>query len=113
MIGVIFRPPSTLYELNIGLCWMMFSPQSIARMSLIIVLVSFGAIPVTVCLYIVSYSMWIGPNTGEVNFVYFQCLAYNIFISLLFLMFCSSSIRRDKALRITEKDLVNKKMKQS
>jgi GPI-anchor transamidase subunit U len=108
MLGVLFRPPGTLFELTVGLCWMLFSPQSLARMPQILSIITFCAVPVTVCLYIVSYWMWIGPNTGEANFVYFQCLAYNIFVALLFLMFSSSSIKRDKALRMTEKEIRSK-----
>ena len=108
MIGVLFRPPGTLYALNTGICFMLFNPRSLGRMPKILFLLSICAIPVPVTLYMVSYIMWLGPNTGEANFLYFQCLAYNIFVALLFLMFTSSSLKRDKALRLTEKLLRNK-----
>ena len=49
----------------------------------------------------VSYWMWLEHN-GEANFLYFQCLAYGVFCAILFLNFCAASVRRDKALRLTE-----------
>ena len=42
---------------------------------------------------------------GEANFLYFQCLVYNVFVAILFLGFCSAALRRDKALRMTVKKL--------
>ena len=65
-------------------------------------LVAIGAIPIPVVLYVVAYWMWMGPNTGEANYLYFQCLAYGVLCAILFLNFCAASIRRDKALRLTE-----------
>lgn len=53
--------------------------------------------------------MWLGPINGEANYLYFQCLAYGIFIGVLFLNFYSASIRHDKALRMTKKRLLNEK----
>ena len=64
--------------------------------------VALGAIPIPVLLYMVGYWMWMEPNTGEANYLYFQCLAYGVLCAILFLNFCSASIRRDKALRLTK-----------
>lgn len=103
MMGVLFRPPSTLYELNVGICFMMYSSRSLMRIPKLIFLISIFALPIPVLLYMVSYWMWIGPNSGEANFLYFQCLAYNVFITLILLVFTSASLKRDKAIRVTEK----------
>lgn len=67
------------------------------------------AIPIPVSLYMVGYWMWMEPNTGEANYLYFQCLAYGVFCAILFLNFCSASIRRDKALRLTEAKILEDK----
>jgi GPI transamidase subunit PIG-U len=66
-------------------------------------LIALCALPIPVTLYMVSYWMWLEPGSGEANFLYFQALAYGIFVAILFLNFCSASMRRDKALRLTEK----------
>jgi hypothetical protein len=49
--------------------------------------------------------MWLQPMNGETNFVYFQCLACNVIVAILLLGFCAASLRRDKALRITLKQI--------
>jgi phosphatidylinositol glycan class U len=51
----------------------------------------------------VCYWLWVDSGVGEANFVYFQCLAYNVLVGMLFVEFCSASLRRDKVLRVTEK----------
>jgi len=102
LLGVLFRPPGTLYDLNIAYCFMLMNPRSLARMRAAPCLVAVCAIPIPVSLYMVGYWMWMEPNTGEANYLYFQCLAYGVFCAILFLNFCSASIRRDKALRLTE-----------
>jgi uncharacterized membrane protein len=63
------------------------------------------AIPIPVILYSVTSWMWLEPGNGEANYVFFQCLAYNILIAILLLSFCSASLRHDKALRMTEKQM--------
>jgi phosphatidylinositol glycan class U len=103
MLNVLFRPPGTLYQFNIGLCFMLMNPRSIVRMLQIPSIIAICAIPIPVIVYTVTYWMWLEPGNGEANFLYFQCLAYNVFVSILFLGFCSASLRRDKAIRLTRK----------
>jgi len=105
MLGVLFRPPNTLYGLNVGLCFMMMSPRSLARVRSKVAVVIICALPVPYLLFVVTYQLWLETGRGEVNFVYFQCLAYNAFESLLVIEFVGASLRRDKALRLTEKIL--------
>jgi len=60
------------------------------------------AMPVTIVLYVMDYWLWLESGTGNPNFVFFQCLAYNMFLTVVMLQFVSSSMERDKALRLTE-----------
>ena len=83
---------------------MLFSPRSLARLRFAPSLIAFCGLIVPVSLYMVDYWLWLETGTGEANFVYFQCLAYNVFVAMLFLQFLSATLRRDKALRITEKN---------
>jgi phosphatidylinositol glycan class U len=102
-LWTLFRPAGTLYDLNVGFCLMLLSPRSLARMGVVKTLLSVCAIVVPVLLYIVLYWMWLETGSGEANFLYFQCLAYNIFVANLLVEFCGASVRRDKALRLTLK----------
>jgi phosphatidylinositol glycan class U len=47
--------------------------------------------------------MWLEVGNGEANFLFFQCLAYNIFVVILLLQFVHASVVRDKALLLAEK----------
>jgi hypothetical protein len=103
LLWTLFRPIGTLYDLNVGVCLMLLSPRSLARMGVVRTLVSACAIAVPVLLYLVDYWMWLETGSGEANFLYFQCLAYNAFVANLLVEFCGASVRRDKALRLTQK----------
>ena len=104
MLGVLFRSSHhTLYQLNIGFCFMLMNPRTVVYMNPFPTIIAICAIPIPVILYSVAYWMWLEPMNGEANFLYFQCLAYNIFVAILFLGFCSAALRRDKALRMTAK----------
>lgn len=61
------------------------------------------AIAVPVSLFVMDCWLWLETGSGNANYIFFQCLAYNVFVGLLFLDFSSSSVKRDKAIRITEK----------
>ena len=87
---------------------MLLCPRSLAR-TRIVSLVALCAIPVPVTVFVLDSWSWQTPGTGNANYVYFMCLAYNIFVFLLFLDFCGASVRRDKAIRLAwkEKDADN------
>jgi hypothetical protein len=70
-----------------------------------ITLVAICAAPVPSILFVVMHWLWLVPGTGEANFLFFQALAYNAFVGLLAIEFTGASLRRDKALRMTEKQL--------
>jgi hypothetical protein len=48
--------------------------------------------------------MWLDANNGNANYMFFQCLAYNVFMGIILGQFTSASMQRDKALRITNKE---------
>jgi len=78
------------------------SPRSLARIN-IISLIALCSIPVPVLLYILDYGLWLETGSGNANYIFFQCMAYNAFVVMIFLDFCGASLQRDKALRLTEK----------
>ena len=100
---MLFRPPATLYGLNVALCFLLLSPLSLARLRKVPTLIVLCAVSVPVVLYLVGYWLWLVTGSGEANYLFFQCLAYNVFVALLLLSFCAATMRRDKALRLTEK----------
>ena len=85
---------------------MLMNPRTVVYMNPIPTIVAICAIPIPVILYIVAYWMWLEPMNGEANYLYFQCLVYNVFVAILFLGFCSAALRRDKALRLTIKEMM-------
>lgn len=86
---------------------MLLSPRSLAHLRPLVSLIAICAIPVPVILYTVTHWLWLVTGSGEVNFVYFQCLAYNALVAILLLEFAGASLRRDKVLRVTEKQIVS------
>ena len=78
------------------------SPRSMARMN-VASLIAICSIAVPVILYVLDYSLWLETGSGNANYIYFQCLAYNAFVAIMFLDFLGASLQRDKALRVTEK----------
>jgi GPI transamidase subunit PIG-U len=104
MLGVLFRPPSTLYQLLVGMCLAAMCPKSCIRMRTLLTLVSLCALPIPATLFVVTHWLWLVPGSGEANFTYFQALAYSAFAGLVTVEFTGASLRRDKALRLTEKE---------
>lgn len=99
MIWTIFRSTETLFDANLALVFFLLCPRSLARTGVISFL-SLCSIIVPVLLNVVDHWLWLGPNTGNANYIFFQCLAYNVFLSILLSQFCSASLQRDKALRL-------------
>lgn len=94
----------------IGLALLLLEPRSIIRMGKATIL-SILAIPVTILLFIVDHWLWLGSGSGNPNYMFFQCLAYSLFVSVITLQFISSTMKRDKALRLTEGVTMKKKKK--
>ena len=71
-------------------------------------IIALCSIAVPISLYVLDYGLWLETGTGNANYIYFQCLAYNAFVAMIFLDFTGASLRRDKALRLTEKGSLDK-----
>jgi hypothetical protein len=65
--------------------------------------IALSSIAVPVSLYILDYGLWLETGSGNANYIFFQCLAYNAFVATIFLDFLGATLQRDKALRLTEK----------
>ena len=106
LIWTIYRPVQVLYDANVAFCFLLFSPQSLARMGYP-ALISLCCLMVPVILNVVDHWMWLDGNNGNANYMFFQCTAYNVFLGIILAQFTSSGMRRDKALRLarrTEKE---------
>mmetsp|Transcript_7147 Transcript_7147/g.10249 ORF Transcript_7147/g.10249 Transcript_7147/m.10249 type:complete len:552 (+) Transcript_7147:111-1766(+) len=101
-IWTIFKPSPTLHDLVFALTFYLASPCSLSRTSNVST-IALIAIPVPVSLYTMDYWLWLGTGVGNANYMFFQCLAYNIFITAILVEFLSGAMKRDKALRLTEK----------
>jgi phosphatidylinositol glycan class U len=66
-------------------------------------LISILALMVPVSLFVLDHWMWLETGSGNANFIYFQCLAYNVFVAAILLDFVAGSVMRQKVLRYTEK----------
>ncbi|KAG7362660.1 GPI transamidase subunit PIG-U-domain containing protein [Nitzschia inconspicua] len=99
LLWCVYRPVQVLFDANIALCLLLISPRSLARMGLP-ALISLCSIMVPVLLNIVDHWMWLEANNGNANYIFFQCLAYNVFLGIILGQFVGASVQRDKALRI-------------
>jgi hypothetical protein len=63
-------------------------------------LISLCSMMVPVLLNVVDHWMWMEANNGNANYMFFQCLSYNVFLGIILGQFVSASVQRDKALRI-------------
>ena len=102
-VWTILRPVESLNDFVLSLCFMLLSPRSLARMYTI-GLIALCSLWVPVILYVLDCWMWLETGSGNANYIYFQCLAYNVFLGILLGQFCTASLQRDKALRITTKE---------
>lgn len=103
MLWCIFAPIQTLYETNFIFCFLILCPKSLARMEKI-AFFALCSLCVPLILNIVDQWMWLETNTGNANYLFFQGLAWNVFLSIILAQFCSATLQRDKALRLTTKE---------
>jgi len=102
LVGTLFKPVQTLHDAALGLTLVAMAPRTVSRMGNAS-LVSLFAIVVPATLVVMFYWLWLETGTGNANYMFFQCLAYNVFLSIITLDFISATVKRDKALRLTEK----------
>ncbi len=96
----LLKQSPTLHDMSFGIALLLLQPRSLVRMEKVSI-VALLAMPVTILIYTVDYSLWLETGTGNPNFLFFQCLAYNIFLMTVVLQFVSGTMKRDKALRLT------------
>ncbi|KAL3810524.1 hypothetical protein ACHAXA_009448 [Cyclostephanos tholiformis] len=107
LLWAIFRPTTTVHTLTFGLHLALLNPRTIVRMrnpSLI----SFCALPVPIILFIVFHRMWLVIGNGNPNYIFFQCLAYGMFVLIITMDFVSATVKRDKVRRMVEKGTIKK-----
>jgi phosphatidylinositol glycan class U len=102
LLGTLFKPVQTLHDAALGLALVAMAPRTVSRMGNAS-LVSLFAIIVPASLVVMFYWLWLETGTGNANYIFFQCLAYNVFLSIITLDYISATVKRDKALRLTEK----------
>ena len=102
LLRAIFNPRPTLQDVSFAFALAALARRTIARMGNASV-VSMMALPVPVILYVVDYWLWLQSGSGNANYMFFQCLAYNLFLGILTLDFISSTLKRDKAICLTDK----------
>ena len=103
LLWTIMRPVEILYDLNVSLCFMLLCPKTLARMGKLS-LVALISMWVPIVLYVIDYWMWLEPGTGNANYIFFQCLAYNVFLGIILGQFTSACVQRDKAIRLVRKE---------
>jgi hypothetical protein len=95
-----------LQDANLALSLMLFNPRSLARMG-VPAFVSLLCIIVPVLLNIVDHWMWLEGNNGNANYMFFQCLTYNVFLGIILGQLTTASVQRDKTMRINLHDASN------
>lgn len=101
LLLTLLKQSPTLQDMSFGLTLLLLEPRTIMRMSKVSI-VPLCAIPVTIVLFVVDYWLWLESGAGNPNFLFFQCVAYSIFLTFIAVQFISSTMVRDKALRLTE-----------
>jgi hypothetical protein len=99
MMWTVYRPVQVLYDANFAFCFLLFCPKSLARMGYA-AFIALVCLTVPAVLNIVDHWMWLDANNGNANYIFFMCLAYNVFLGVILGQFTSASMQRDKALRL-------------
>lgn len=96
-----------MHTLSLGLLLALLNPRTIVRMRYP-ALISFFALPVPTLLFVTFHRMWLVTGNGNPNYIYFQCLAYGMFVMIITMDFVSATVKRDKVRRMIEKGTVKK-----
>jgi hypothetical protein len=107
LFSALLKQTPTLHDMSFGLALLFLEPRSLMRIRKVSIL-AIWAMPVTIALYVVDYWLWLESGAGNPNFLYFQCLAYTLFLTTVASEFVSATARRDKALRLTERGQIKK-----
>ncbi len=102
LLWAIYRPTNTVQTLTLALHFVLLNPRSIVRMRNPS-LVSLFALPVPILLFVTFHRMWLVTGNGNPNYIYFQCVAYCVFVSIITIDFIGATVKRDKVRRLVEK----------
>jgi len=102
LLWAIYRPINTVQTLTLALHLVLLNPRTIVRMKNPS-LVSIFALPVPILLFVTFHRMWLVTGNGNPNYIYFQCVAYCVFVSIITIEFIGASVKRDKVRRLVEK----------
>jgi phosphatidylinositol glycan class U len=75
-------------------------------------LISLCALPVPIILFVVFHRMWLVIGNGNPNYIFFQCLAYGMFVLIITMDFVSATVKRDKVRRMVEKGTIKKHIRE-
>lgn len=101
-VWIFYRTVITVPDISFALSVLVLSPKSLSRVR-ILTLISLLALPVPIVMYTYDYWLWLEPGSGNPNYMFFMGMAFETFFALIFLDFLMASLKRDKALRVTEK----------
>jgi len=105
MLNIILslcKTTPTLNDMVLAFSLLLMTPRTLARTTNKS-LVSLVALPVPITLYVTDYWLWLETGSGNANYMFFQCLAYNVFFSVILIDVFAAQMLRQKALHLTEK----------
>ncbi len=100
LLRSLLSPTPTVQEISLALALITLARRSLARMGYLSLICLF-AMPVPVILYVIDHYLWLESGSGNANFMFFQCLAYNLFIGMITIDLLSATMKRDKAIQLT------------
>jgi len=105
MLSIILslcKTTPTLNDMVLAFSLLLMAPRTLARTTNKS-LASLVALPVPITLYVTDYWLWLETGSGNANYMFFQCLAYTVFFSVILTDFFAATMLREKALHLTEK----------
>ncbi len=102
LLRQLLHPRPTMQEISFAFALAALTRRTLMRMGNASI-ISVIAMPVPVILYIIDYWLWLQSGSGNANYMFFQCLTFNLFCGIFTLDFISSTLKRDKALCLTSK----------
>mmetsp|Transcript_19035 Transcript_19035/g.44343 ORF Transcript_19035/g.44343 Transcript_19035/m.44343 type:complete len:128 (-) Transcript_19035:29-412(-) len=83
------------------------APQTIlgysSKTRRLVMVIGLCALPVSLVLFVVDTYIWLQTHTGNANFVFFQCLLYQIVVTLFFMEYTSAAVCHEKAMQYLRK----------
>jgi hypothetical protein len=122
LIKTMFQPVLALHQVAFLFILLLLNPRSIARAcedskASNIMYIALFALPLPITMFLGFHQMWLQPSKtgalgigGNPNYLYFQCLTFNVLYIAICLQFIFSCAQRDKCLRHTQSTLKTKQL---